>query len=220
MMKPIILNLLAEDKQAAQAHAQDPAKIATLIAVAILGVTAGVGALANWRADLKKRAVDELQKKYDAVAAQAAEGTGDLRTWRGLANDLVIINNSRAVLAPQLAWVKDIIPGTIQLSQLSLSVNTEAGAVAAPPVDPSGRSARLTRMVSTERTLLRMEGKAECARPEMEVDEFTKAMAAHPAAKDLIERVQLRSISRTATAEGAVPAAQFVIECQYKGQQM
>lgn len=215
-MKPIILNLLAEQQLAEEASAHDPVKTAILIAIVVLGLAGVTGMAVNWRTSRQEAEANQLKKRYDMLTAQATEGTGGLRAWKMLAGDLAAINNSRSVFARQLALIKDVVPDTIQLARIGLAVSTEAGG-SAPSADAGGEGGKTRRAprVGSERLTLRLEGKAECPRPEIEVEAFVKALQTAPALKDLMEQVQLRSIARS-TAEGGATAAQFVIECRYK----
>jgi hypothetical protein len=216
-VKPIILNLIVEEQLAKEANVRDPVKIAGLLGACLLLVVAGVGYFLNWRSDAKAQEALALQRRFDAATAQAAEGTGDLRTWRLLANDVVAINNTRSLFAWQLAWVKDVVPETILLRSVNMTVVAEAGGALPTPMDVSAGKVKVPRAATTERVLLRLEGQAVCAKPEIEVDEFIKSMKNHPGIKDNMERVELRSIARSNSGPGEPPIAQFVIECQYKG---
>jgi hypothetical protein len=182
-----------------------------LVAIGLLALVGAAGSYISWEAGSQTQAAANMKKRYDTLAAQVAEGTGDLRTWRLLANDVVGINNTRALFAWQLAWVKDVVPSTVLLRSLSLAV--ESGG---PAADLSKRSARVA---NSERVLLRIEVQLTSARTEIDVDEFIKTMQNHPGMKESMERVQLRSISRSTAAEGdELPSAQFVIECNLRGQ--
>jgi hypothetical protein len=219
-LKPILLNLLAEEQHAERASAHDPVKTAVLIAVVVLALTAAAGSVVNKRAGLRRAAAAALQKRYDSLTNQVAEGSGDLRTWKSLATDLAAMNNSRILFARQMALIKNIVPDTIQLVHVSVTVSTEAGAPPPEAGSEGGKRKRVARALNTERLLLHLEGRTECARPEMEVDHFIKTLQTDPVLKLELEQVQLRSIARSAPAGGpespGLPAAQFVIDCRYK----
>ena len=75
----------------------------------------------------------------------------------------------------------------------------------------------VSRPKTFERLRLQLEGKALSSRPELEVDEFIKALRADPVLHDQLQQVQLLTIARLPD-EDATPAVAFVIDCQYKEQ--
>ena len=66
---------------------------------------------------------------------------------------------------------------------------------------------------------MRMDGVASSSRPELEVDQFLKALRSNARFSALVEDIQLRSISRMSSdkAGQTITGASFVIECWYKG---
>lgn len=224
-MRPIILNLLIEEQLAEQASVHDPVRTTVVIAAGILVVGGLIGAGVNWWADGLKSQADALQKKRTELSnAPGDEGPGDLRVWRAFGSDLVNINRSRSLMAPQLALLKEIIPDTISLTRFAFTVSAESPPVgmAIQPGDPTGdpKGRRAAPAANTERITLRLEGKAECPRPEVEVDEFIRLLKEHPALKDQLQEVKLHSINRElSSADPSVspaPTARFVIECRYR----
>jgi hypothetical protein len=224
-MRPIILNLLAEEQFAEQASVHDPVRATAVCAAGLLLVVGLVGAGVNWWADgLKSKAAALQKKNTEQSTAPGDEGPGDLRLWRGFATDALNMNQSRSPMAPQLALLKDLIPDTIRLSQFTFVVTAESSPVG-PSIQPGdlggGKGRRGPVTPSTERITLRLEGQAECPRPEVEVDEFIKRVKEYPALKDQIQEVKLRSINRDLPPSGdpatpVVPTARFVIECLYR----
>lgn len=223
-MRPIYLNLLAEEDLADVASSRDPVRVAIGIAGILLLLTATAGAVTNWWVGRIKTQADQLQAQQSKLLkAQSDEGPGDLRAWKNFADDAVGMNQSRSLFAPQLALLKELVPDSIQLGRFVISVSTESApaAQAIQPGDKGGAPRRLARAVNTERVTLQMEGKAESLRPELEVQEFIASIKKHPQLKDAIEAVDLRSIVRDMAAppvpgETRLAVARFVIECRYR----
>jgi hypothetical protein len=138
---------------------------------------------------------------------------------RALAEEIVAVNNSRVLMAPQLALVKDLIPPTVRLSQISFSL-----AVEIPRVESSGDEAtggkRVRQPAPIERLVLRLEGIAISSRPELEVDKFLQTLRDNTRFSAVIDDIQLLSVSRTSLdiekTGHPVLAANFAIECRYK----
>ena len=144
---------------------------------------------------------------------------GDYQKDSALANELVAMNRSRVVVAPQLALVKDIIPSSVQLTHINFALATETiGGEGGG--DEGGESKHPSHPKQIKHLVLQLEGTAASARPELEVDQFLKLLREDPRFGALVEDIQLRSIARTTSdadkASGAVPAVSFTIECWYK----
>jgi hypothetical protein len=224
MMRPIHLNLLAEEELAEAASKHDPVRVAISIAGVLLLLVATTGAATNWWVARVKNQADQLQaQRGKLLAAQSDEGPGDLRAWKGFADDAVAMNQSRSLFAPQLALLKELVPDTIQLGRFNISVSTESAPVvqAVQPGDKGAAPRRLARALNTERVTLQMDGKAEAVRPDIVVKEFIDTIKQHPQLKDIIETVDLRSINVEVgppplSGETRPSVARFVIECRYR----
>lgn len=223
-MRPVYLNLLVEEELAESASKHDPVRVAISIAGVLLLLVATAGAATSWWVGRIKNQADQLQAQRDKLlGTQSDEGPGDLRVWKNFADDAVAMNQSRSLFAPQLALLKELVPDTIQLGRFNISVSTESAPVAQAiqPGDKGGAPRRLARALNTERVTLQMDGKAEAARPDIVVKEFIDSIKQHPQLKDIIESVDLRSIS-VETGPPPVPGetrpavARFVIECRYR----
>lgn len=217
-MIAITINLLAEEQQAQQERARDPLKAFIAIGIAIIAVVVAIGGafsalVVQRRGDLA--AVEAQWAQMDDEGSEASE----FQKVKSFADDIVTINRSRALIAPQLAMVKDIVPPTIQLAQLDLALSQESGGG-----DASGEQAasgkKPARPKSSERLILRMDGKAISSRPELEVDKFLQTLRDDARFSAAVEDIQLRSIARvsleTDKSGKALPTANFVIECRYK----
>lgn len=219
-MTPLTLNLLAEEQQAERASARDPLKMAIIAAAVIMCLTAGFGVLVNMWAGQKKTQADQLQKQWDAMAT--AQKGGTFRTLKLFAEDLVAIHRQRALLAPQVARIKDLVLPTVYLTRMGFKLNTEASASTpsvSMPGEVDGKAARPARAQNVERLSLRLEGMAVGARPELEVDMFLQKLQTDGVLSNQMKEVTLRSIGRAPLAGETDPqkvAAQFVIECLYK----
>lgn len=215
-MRPLILNLLAEEQQAEAASARDPVKFAVLIAVWVLILIAAWGAITMMQADQKKRQADQLQRRWEEMAQKPAGGT--FRALKLFAEDLVTLHQRRMLLAPQLARIKDLVPESIYLTRMSFKINVEVSAAPAP-VLPEKEGPKPARTQSSEWLLLRLEGMATGLPPELEVDRFLQSLRSDAVLSNQVREITLRSIGRTQT--GSEPSAkpltaQFVIECSYK----
>jgi len=217
-MIAITLNLLAEEQQAQVERARDPIKF--FIAVGLVVLTVAVAWGGTLSAMLAQRRV-ELQglearwKKMNDVG----QGEGDYQKNSQFADEIVAINHSRVMVAPQLAMVKDLIPSSVQLTHINFALATqttggdsggEEGAEGKHPARPK----------QSRHLVLQLEGLASSARPELEVDQFLKSLRGDTRFGAMVEDIQLRSIARTTRdadkVGGAVPAVNFTIECWYK----
>lgn len=229
-MTAITLNLLAEEQLAELANARDPVKVAAAIGVSLLMISVLIGSALYVVASQKKADANLLQARYDElVAAETAGATAQFKTTKSLADDVVAINRSRPLFAPQLALLKDLVPDSIQLARIGFSVSIESkdaggGSDEASGADAKGKdkSARTPKPKNVEHVSLQLDGRAVSGRPEIEVDNFLQTLRSNAAFTERVQRVQLRSIARASMSSDAaaanVPAAQFVIECQYRDQ--
>jgi len=232
-VKAITLNLLAEERLAEEAKARDPLKTVVAIGAGLLMVTVLTGSVVYMSAGQRKAEAGGLKGRYDAlVAAEASGHATEFKAMKSLADDVVAINRSRALLAPQMALLKDLIPDSVQLTRINFAVSIEskepAGGGGGDEVDAAGKKepakpARVAKPKTVQRVTLQLDGRAVSNRPEIEVDDFLQTLRSSTNFMERVEQAVLRSIARApgaADASGAaVPAAQFVIECRYKEQQ-
>lgn len=230
-MTAITLNLLGEEQLAQSAKGRDPVKMAVGVGAIILSLAVASGTIVNMLAAQHKSEADALQARWDAMGGdKGATSDNGFQALKTLVDDLTAMNQGHAMFAPQLALIKDIVPESILLTRLSLVVNVEAqqipltelpgdagkpktqGPMTKPKPPPGPKN--------VERLVLQLEGKILSTRPEIEADNFIRTLREHPALGSQLKTVQLRSIARPqnldARAGAAVPAAAFVIECQYK----
>lgn len=227
-MKTITLNLLAEDQRAEQAAARDPIKGAAALGILLVLLAVGTGACFSIQTGQAAATIDGLEQLWNKVSAGAGAGlTAEVHAKRAFAQDLLEIHRARTLFAPQLALVKDVIPETVQLTRFGFTISVEASAPTAvvDPTEVLGKKdkeapppgpARAARPKVVERLRLLLDGRATCSRPELEVDDFLKALKAAPEIQEQMQQIQLMSISRLASAANALPSVAFVIECQYK----
>jgi hypothetical protein len=224
-MQTIAINLLAEEQMLEEARARDPVKAAAAIGIGLVTLVTLAGSALSMYDSRKKAEMAVLQSKLEAISAQQTKGeAANFNALRSLAEDLLAVNQSRVLCAPQLALLKDLTPDTIQLTRVSVSiaVETQEPPAAAPAAvaDTEPKRKRAATPKSTERLTLRLEGRAVSRRPELEVDAFLQTLRSAPALGAQLQQVHLRSVARApvTSEEGAnsSPAAYFVVECQYK----
>lgn len=217
-MIAITLNLLAEEQQAQEARARDPVKLFTVLGLTVLTVAVAWGGALSAVLMQKRSELQGLEARWSKMNDVGAE-EGEFQRVNAFAEEVVEMNHSRIVLAPQLALVKDLIPPSVQLTQIGLALSTatagpEGGGEGGAEARHAGRQKR------SERLVLRMEGIASSSRPELEVDQFLKTLRSDARFSAAVDEIQLRSISRTsrdADKSGhTLAAAGFVIECWYK----
>lgn len=217
-MTAITLNLLAEEQQAQQARARDPLKAFIAIGVGVVAMSVALGSVLSVFASQKRIEAQALEERWHKLD-EVGEEEGEFRAMKMLAEDIVAINHSRALIAPQLAMVKDLVPATVELSLINLAAVADV-ANAGDGGEEGATGKKSARPKRFERLVLRMEGKVVSSRPELEVDQFLQALRTDAQFSAVVEDIQLRSISRTAAnteaASGALAGANFVVECQYK----
>jgi hypothetical protein len=225
-MTAITLNLLAEEQLAERAHARDPFRITLSVGISVVVLTAIAGVCVTNAAHKKKAELTALQAKRDSLSSnQAGPTSGDTKSLKSVADDLIAINQSRTLYAQQLALIKDLVPASIQLVRMNFQLNVEGSDGGTPtdaPVTSGADPAKAVRHKpkNTERLTLQLDGKAISSRPEIEVDQFIKVLRTDPVFSGHVKDIKLRSIARAAPAADAatatLPSASFVIECQYK----
>jgi hypothetical protein len=227
-MNSIIINLLAEEQQAEQDRARDPFKVSLAVGIGALALVTAVSVLLPVFAASYKIQAAKLRREWQDLEAQQTGGEGgSLRVIKELADDLLELNRSRRLCAPQLALIKDLVPNSIQLTHLGFVTTIETEESGGSPADESaeGKAKRAAHPKTVERAVLRLEGIAVSSRPqpELEATAFQQILETNVAFQAYIKKVELRSVSRGATPPdggGAGPyVAQFVIECQYKERQ-
>ncbi len=220
-MTAITLNLLAEEQLAQQERARDPLKGFIAIGIGVIAVVVALGGMFSAMAVQKRGDLAAIEARWAQIDDEGSEA-GEFQKIKSLADDIVAINRSRALIAPQLAMVKEIVPPTIQLAQLDLALSQESGGG-----DASGEQAasgkKPARPKSSERLILRMDGRAVSSRPELEVDKFLQTLRTDARFSAAVEDIQLRSIARvsqeTDKTGNTLPTANFVIECRYKAKE-
>lgn len=217
-MIAITLNLLAEEQQAQEARARDPIKLFTVLGLTVLTVAVAWGGTLSAVLMQKRSELQGLEAQWSKMNDVGAE-EGEFQRINAFAEEVVEMNHSRIVLAPQLALIKDLIPPSVQLTQIGLALSKETsapegGGEGGAELRHAGRPKQSVRLV------LRMEGIASSSRPELEVDQFIKTLRSDARFSAAVDEIQLRSISRSsrdADKSGhALAAAGFVIECWYK----
>jgi hypothetical protein len=215
-MTAITLNLLADEQQAQVERARDPIKL--FIAVGLATLTAAVACGGGLSAILMQRRAElqGLEARWNTMN-DGGQGESEYQKESNRAAEILALNHSRIVLAPQLAMVKDLIPSTVQLTHISFALATvttsgDSGAEGTESKHPA-------RPKQSKHLVLQLEGSAASARPELEVDQFLKSLRSDTRFGALVADIQLRSIARTAAnadKTGRLPAVNFVIECSYK----
>ncbi len=216
MTTAITLNLLAEEQLAQEARARDPVKLFTAVGLGALTVAVACGGILSAILMQKQTELHGLEAQWKKTNNVSAE-EGEFQGTSAAADEIIALNHSRILMAPQLALVKDLIPPSVQLSQLAFALTVET-------TEPGGgeegtESKHPGHPKRVERLVMRMEGVASSSRPELEVDQFLKALRSNARFSALVEDIQLRSISRTSSDKAGqiVTGAGFVIECWYKG---
>ena len=210
-MIAITLNLLAEEQQAQEARARDPVKLFTAIGLAAVTLAVALGGTLSAVLMQRRAELDGLQAQWNKMN-EVGVGEGEFQKVNACAQEIVTLNHSRILMAPQLALVKDLIPPTIQLLQIGLSLTVEGS--------EEGGDTKHARPKQAGRLALRLDGVAFSRRPELEVDQFLNTLRNDARFNALVEDIQLRSISRSSSDADntghATTSAIFVIECRYK----
>jgi len=222
-MTTLTLNLLAEEQQAEIARARDPLKIVLAIGISCVTLTVIIGVILSLVAAKKHSTATNLEDQWNALngSPEVAEENAFQEVKR-CADDIVALNSSRSVYAPELATIKDLVPSIIQLNRLIFSISSETkNPPPTQPVEEDGDGTkRIVRPRVVERLTLLIDGKVVSDRPEIDVDDFIKTLREAPPFQGRANAVQLRSLGRSASsgkdAQNAVSEGHFVIECLYK----
>ena len=220
MTTAITLNLLAEEQLAQEARARDPIKLFTAIGLGVLTMAVAWGGILSALLMQRRMELQGLETRWNKVNNVGVE-EGEFQRTSAAADEILKLNHTRVLLAPQLALVKDLIPPSVQLTQLGFALSvetTESGGGGGG--EEGAESKHPGRPKRSERLVMRMEGMAFSSRPELEVDQFMKTLRSNGRFSALIEDIQLRSISRMSkendkTAQTPTGAS-FIIECWYK----
>ena len=221
-MTPILINLLVEEQRAEHARARDPVKLLIAISLALMAVVVAVGGLLSGLVMRSRATMEVVESQARELEKQQTAGSvGAYRSLKRWADDLIEINQSRRLSAPQLALLKDIVPDYVQLVRLSLVTTTATQAPAAPSPEGQGDiKAKIARRQAsvTELLALQLEGKVISARPEDDLASFQHSLEGNTAFSAQIQQVKLRSYSRQSspTERGGSIVGQFVIECLYR----
>ena len=213
-MTAITINLLAEEQLAQEARARDPVKLAVAIGLGVLTILVACSGVFSAILAQKRGELGALQSKWDKMR-ETDVAEGDFGRLDSIAKELVALNRSRMLIAPQLALVKDVIPPSVQLSQITFTMSVfDSGS------PESGNGKHPDNPTKTQQLVLRMDGRAFGSEPELEVDRFLKLLRNDARFNAAVETIQLRSITRSVKAPEqagqTTDAANFVIECGYK----
>jgi hypothetical protein len=214
-MTVITLNLLAEEQRVQEERARDPIKIFIAVGLTLLAMMVASGSALSVVQGQKRVELQRLEAQWEKIS-QAGGKESQFQNTRALAEEIIALNHSRTLMAPQLSLVKDLIPATVRLSQLSFTA--EATAIGPSPEDIAGGKRVYPKQV--ERLVLRMEGKVFGTHPELELDQFLQTLRSNTRFSAFVDDIQLRAISRTSsdaekTGHGPLSVT-FVIECRYK----
>jgi hypothetical protein len=219
-MTAITLNLLADEQRAQHERARDPLKLFIAGGIAVAALLVGLGGILSVFAGQKRSELHGLEARLDKMG-DAGGAAGEFQKLKSLADEILAINRSRILMAPNLAIAKDIVPPTIQMARLEFTLAEETAS--APVSEEQASGGKTARPKQVERLVLRMEGKATSSRPELEVDKFLQTLRSDARFSAVVEDIQLRSIARSSTeadkAATALPTASFVIECRYKAKE-
>jgi len=205
-MTAITLNLLAEEQLAQEARARDPVKLFIAVGLGVLATVVALGGVLSAIVAQKRSDLAGLQSNWDKMNEGGA-AESNFQKLSDSAGEIVAINHSRVLIAPQLALVKDLIPSSVELTQLAFAMSLDS------PASDGGHPKKSQRLV------VRLDGKAFGGQPELEVDRFLKLLRSDARFSALVEDIQLRSITRVAETDKSGitrDAANFSIECWYK----
>ena len=208
-MTAITLNLLAEEQLAQEARARDPVKLFIAVGLGVLTMVVALGGVLSAVVIQKRSELGGLQSKWDKMNEGGVEESA-VQKLNTSAGEIVAINHSRILIAPQLALVKDLIPPSVELTQLAFAMSLDN-----PGSDGDGGG----HPRKSQRLVVRLDGKAFGSQPELEVDRFLKLLRSDARFSPLVEDIQLRSIARAAETDKSGitrDAASFSIECWYK----
>ena len=216
-MTAITLNLLAEEQQAQVERARDPIKLFTAVGLAALTLVVAWGGALSVMLMQRRAELQGLESKWKQMN-DGGQGEADFQKDIDFAAQVVAMNHTRVLVAPQLAMVKDLIPSSIQLGRIAFAVSVESLGGDSSGED-GGESKHPARPKQSKRLVLQLEGVASSTRPELEVDQFLKSLRGDARFGELVEDIQLRSIARTSDGDKnfhGLPTVTFLIECWYK----
>ena len=222
-MKSIIINLLVEEDLAQQARARDPIKLLIAISTAVLAVVVAVGGIFSGLAMRSRVALRVAESKLHELEKQQTSGSvGAYLSLKQWTDDLIAINQSRRLCAPQLALLKDLVPDYIQIVRLTLTTVAVARAPAAPP--PEGEQDEVKAKIAARAApaaqmgVLLLDGKVISVHPEDDLANFRRILETDPTFSAQIQLVKLRSYGRVSgpAERGGPVTGQFVFECQFK----
>lgn len=221
-MIAITLNLLAEEQQAQVERARDPIKLFTVVGLTILTVAVAWGGTLSAILSQRHAELQGLEARWKKMN-DVGQGEGDYQKDNAFAAEAAAMNQSRVVVAPQLAMVKDLIPPSVELTHISFALATETTGGDSGGDEGSEGKRHAARPKQSQHLVLQLEGLASSARPELEVDQFLKSLRSDTRFGALVDDIQLRSIARSTSdsdkaGSAVVPAVNFTIECWYKEQ--
>jgi len=224
-VKSIIINLLVEEELAQQARARDPVKLMIAISTAVLALVVAVGGVFSGLAMRSQVAMKVAETKLHELEKQQTSGSvGAYLSLKQWTDDLIELNQSRRLCAPQLALIKDLIPDYIQIARLTLTTVAVARAPAAPaPAPEVGQDdvkAKIAAraMPAAQLAVLLLDGKVVSVHPEDDLANFRRILESDPLFSAQIQLVKLRSYARVSgpAERGGPITGQFVFECQFK----
>jgi hypothetical protein len=222
-VKSIIINLLVEEELAQAARARDPVKLMIAINTAVLALVVAVGGVFSGMAMRSGVAVKLAEAKLHELEKQQTSGSvGAYLSLKQWTDDLIELNQSRRLCAPQLALLKDLIPDYIQIVRLTLTTVAVVRAPAAPPPE-AGQDDVKAKIAAraapaAQLAVLLLDGKIISTHPEDDLANFRKILESDPLFSAQIQLVKLRSYGRVSgpAERGGPITGQFVFECQFK----
>jgi hypothetical protein len=215
MMTAITLNLLAEEQRVQEERARDPIKIFIAIGLTLLALVVAAGSTLSVIQGQKRAELQRLEAEWQMISPTGKQES-QFQSTRALAEEIMALNHSRTLIAPQLSMVKDLIPPTVRLAQLSFTMETTTLGPGAE--DVAGGKRAYPKQV--ERLMLRMDGKVYSSHPELELDQFLQTLRGDARFSAAVDDIQLRAISRASSDADrtghSAASVTFVIECRYK----
>jgi hypothetical protein len=216
-MTAITLNLLAEEQLAQEARARDPVKLIIAIGLGVLAAAVAWGGVLSAILMEKRSELTGLQSKWDKMNGGDAQES-DFQKLNNLAEEIVTVNHSRILIAPQFALVKDLVIPSVRLTQVDFALSVD-NPISADAAEDGGEGLHKGHPKKVQRLVLRLDGKAFSSEPELEVDRFLKVLRSDARFGQLVQDIQLRSIghvTETDKAGNSRDAASFSIECWYR----
>jgi hypothetical protein len=211
---PIYLNLLEEEQRKAVEAQRDPVKLATQAAGGVIILTLMVALGTTWWASSRASRKASLQRELDRLRANPEEEAA-VGTVEAAYNELIKIHEQRFLWAPQLGWLKDLIPANVQMTRVSGRRETET---LAPPPPAEGRR-RPPTPKTVSYTVMTLDGIMVGAGAQIEVYDFLRRIEEQIATgqNPLLRSVKLVSVAPFAPEspreQGGV---RFIIECRFK----